>query len=83
MQFMDSAWERPQEGRAPVLALPCAGRTGSRVQVPGALPSAGREGRGWGPWAPALQSVPFQTPAERDPEVLLGKKGAGATSGFD
>ena len=55
-------------------ALPRAGRAASGVQVPGALPSAGREGRGWGPRAPALQSVPFQTPAERDPEVLLGKK---------
>lgn len=60
-----------------MLALPCAVRAASRVQVPGALPSAGREGRGWGPRAPALQSVPFQTSAERDPEVLLGKKGGG------
>ena len=60
-----------------MLALPCAARAAGRVQVPGALPSAGTEGRGRGSRAPALQSVPFQTSAERDPEVLLGKKGGG------
>ena len=73
-------------GRALVCAPWCAGRAPLAASwVPGAQPSGGREGERGETGAPGclrLQSIPSQTPAERDPEVPLGKKG-GPTSGLD